>query len=147
MAWQLKGKVAKCDHREYGFAQIHVKKLGNGSDVLFEGLGDELEVRGGGVSLKSHVDLPRRAFRSGCPTGINYPKSLQTFTSSDIHPLPPLRPSSTTTSRGMVSSSIPRSPTLHAGEKLSESSFSISAGVLRTGPWLVMSILSVLGHY
>lgn len=46
MAWQLKGKVAKCDHREYGFAQIHVKKLGNGSDVLFEGLGDELEVRG-----------------------------------------------------------------------------------------------------
>jgi len=46
MAWQLKGKVAQCDHREYGFAQIHVKKVGNGADALFEGLGDKLEVRG-----------------------------------------------------------------------------------------------------
>lgn len=45
MAWQLKGKVAECDHREYGFAQIHVEKIGNGADMLFEGLGDELEVR------------------------------------------------------------------------------------------------------
>ena len=46
MAWQLKGKVAKCEHREYGFAQIHVNKAGNGADVFFEGLGDEFEVRG-----------------------------------------------------------------------------------------------------
>lgn len=45
MAWQLKGKVAECDHREYGFAQIHVEKIGNGADMLFEGLGDDLEVR------------------------------------------------------------------------------------------------------
>jgi GMP synthase (glutamine-hydrolysing) len=45
MAWQLKGKVAECDHREYGFAQIHVEKIGNGADILFEGLGEELEVR------------------------------------------------------------------------------------------------------
>jgi len=44
MAWQLKGKVANCDHREYGFAQICVNKIGNGADVLFEGLGDEFEV-------------------------------------------------------------------------------------------------------
>ncbi|KAF9778903.1 GMP synthase [Thelephora terrestris] len=44
MAWQLKGKVAECDHREYGFAQIHVEKIGNGADILFEGLGEELEV-------------------------------------------------------------------------------------------------------
>lgn len=44
MAWQLKGKVANCDHREYGFAQIRVNKIGNGADVLFEGLGDEFEV-------------------------------------------------------------------------------------------------------
>ena len=47
MAWQLKGKVARCDHREYGFAQIRVDKIGNGADALFEGLGDELEVREG----------------------------------------------------------------------------------------------------
>lgn len=45
MAWQLKGKVAKCERREYGFAHIQVKKVGNGGDALFEGLGDELEVR------------------------------------------------------------------------------------------------------
>ncbi|KAF9647026.1 GMP synthase [Thelephora ganbajun] len=44
MAWQLKGKVAKCERREYGFAQIHVKKIGSDADVLFEGLGGELEV-------------------------------------------------------------------------------------------------------
>ena len=47
MAWQLKGKVARCDHREYGFAQIRVDNIGNGADALFEGLGDELEVREG----------------------------------------------------------------------------------------------------
>lgn len=45
MAWQLKGKVAQCERREYGFAQIHVEKIGNGADALFEELGDELEVR------------------------------------------------------------------------------------------------------
>ena len=46
MAWQLKGEVAQCNRREYGFAQIQVERIGNGADVLFEGLGDELEVRG-----------------------------------------------------------------------------------------------------
>ena len=54
MAWQLKGKVAKCEHREYGFAQIHVNKLGSGADVLFEGLGGELEVRGWRSAAKSY---------------------------------------------------------------------------------------------
>lgn len=44
MAWQLKGKVAKCERREYGFAQIRIEKDKNGPDALFEGLGDELEV-------------------------------------------------------------------------------------------------------
>jgi hypothetical protein len=68
MAWQLKGKVAKCEHREYGFAQIHVKKLGNGADVLFEGLGDELEVRDG-VALQSRVDLPRKFSGLDVPRG------------------------------------------------------------------------------
>ncbi len=48
MAWNLKGKVAKCEHREYGFAQVQISKIGgqsNGADALFEGLGDELQVR------------------------------------------------------------------------------------------------------
>ncbi|CAK5269666.1 unnamed protein product [Mycena citricolor] len=48
IAWQLKGSVTKCDHREYGFAQIKLKKIGGGNaatvDSLFEGLGDEMQV-------------------------------------------------------------------------------------------------------
>ncbi|KAJ7716964.1 hypothetical protein DFH07DRAFT_861744 [Mycena maculata] len=47
MAWQMKGKVDKCDHREYGFAQVHMSKIGGDNasvDALFEGLGDEMQV-------------------------------------------------------------------------------------------------------
>lgn len=48
IAWNLGGTVAKCEHREYGFARVQVNKFGSeGSsvDALFEGLGDEMEVR------------------------------------------------------------------------------------------------------
>ena len=47
MAWNMKGQVAKCEHREYGFAQVQISKIGGpnaGVDALFEGLGDELQV-------------------------------------------------------------------------------------------------------
>ncbi|KAF8591176.1 GMP synthase [Ramaria rubella] len=47
MAWNLGGKVDKCDHREYGFAQIQVSKLGpehKYADSLFKGMEDGLEV-------------------------------------------------------------------------------------------------------
>jgi GMP synthase (glutamine-hydrolysing) len=47
MAWHYKGKVAKCDHREYGFAQVQMRTTGKLSvdvDALFEGLGDEMQV-------------------------------------------------------------------------------------------------------
>lgn len=47
MAWNLKGKVTKCDHREYGFAQLQISMIGSGdepADALFEGLGDEMQV-------------------------------------------------------------------------------------------------------
>ncbi|KAF9459952.1 GMP synthase [Collybia nuda] len=47
MAWNLGGKVSPCDHREYGFAQVQIKKVENSStsvDALFEGLGDEMQV-------------------------------------------------------------------------------------------------------
>lgn len=47
IAWNLKGKVAKCDHREYGFAQVKISKLGDENstvDALFQGLGDEMQV-------------------------------------------------------------------------------------------------------
>lgn len=45
MAWQLKGSVSKCDHREYGFAQLQVLSLGesNSVDALFEGLGTDMQ--------------------------------------------------------------------------------------------------------
>ncbi|THV05030.1 GMP synthase [Dendrothele bispora CBS 962.96] len=47
MAWNLKGKVAKCDHREYGFANVKISKIHEGDspvDALFQGLGDEMQV-------------------------------------------------------------------------------------------------------
>ncbi len=47
MAWNMKGKVAKCDHREYGFAQVQISKIGGeskGADALFQDLGEELQV-------------------------------------------------------------------------------------------------------
>jgi hypothetical protein len=48
IAWNLGGTVAKCSHREYGFARVQVNKFGSDRssvDALFEGLGDEMEVR------------------------------------------------------------------------------------------------------
>jgi GMP synthase (glutamine-hydrolysing) len=48
IAWNLGGTVAKCDHREYGSARIQINKLGSDQssvDALFEGLGDDMEVR------------------------------------------------------------------------------------------------------
>ncbi|KII85294.1 hypothetical protein PLICRDRAFT_45483 [Plicaturopsis crispa FD-325 SS-3] len=45
IAWTHKGTVAKCDHREYGFAQVKINKGSNDStNALFEGLGDEMQV-------------------------------------------------------------------------------------------------------
>ncbi|TFK65108.1 GMP synthase [Pluteus cervinus] len=46
LAWNLGGKVDKSDHREYGFAQVQISKLGdNGTvDALFKGIGDEMQV-------------------------------------------------------------------------------------------------------
>ncbi|KAL1684742.1 GMP synthase [Schizophyllum commune] len=46
IAWHMKGNVSKCDHREYGFASVHINKLASNSaaDALFDGLGDSLEV-------------------------------------------------------------------------------------------------------
>jgi GMP synthase-like glutamine amidotransferase len=45
IAWQLGGTVAKCDHREYGFARVDITSSSNArTDTLFAGLGAELEV-------------------------------------------------------------------------------------------------------
>ncbi|KAJ3788283.1 hypothetical protein GGU11DRAFT_798138 [Lentinula aff. detonsa] len=47
MAWALKGKVERSDHREYGFAQLQINKIHDGDspvDALFRGLGEEMQV-------------------------------------------------------------------------------------------------------
>ncbi|KAG6334273.1 hypothetical protein ID866_4813, partial [Astraeus odoratus] len=45
IAWNLKGEVTNCSHREYGYAAIEMSRFGNGTaDALFEGLGDEMQV-------------------------------------------------------------------------------------------------------
>lgn len=45
IAWNLGGEVTKCDHREYGSANITIAKHGNGSaDALFAGFKDEMKV-------------------------------------------------------------------------------------------------------
>ncbi|KAF8625229.1 hypothetical protein AX17_006895 [Amanita inopinata Kibby_2008] len=47
MAWNLQGKVTKCEHREYGHAMLQLTKIGgenSTADALFEGLGDEMQV-------------------------------------------------------------------------------------------------------
>uniref|UniRef100_A0A0W0G4W9 GMP synthase [glutamine-hydrolyzing] n=1 Tax=Moniliophthora roreri TaxID=221103 RepID=A0A0W0G4W9_MONRR len=47
MAWNLKGKVAKCEHREYGYASVKINKINEGDspvDALLKGLGEEMQV-------------------------------------------------------------------------------------------------------
>ena len=60
IAWNLGGTVAKCSHREYGFARVQINKFGSDRssvDALFEGMGDEMEVR------RTSFDLSRDAAR------------------------------------------------------------------------------------
>lgn len=48
IAWNLGGTIAKCSHREYGSARVQINKFGSDQssvDALFEGMGDEMEVR------------------------------------------------------------------------------------------------------
>lgn len=47
MAWSHGGKVGKCDHREYGFAEVDVVKAESKNPLankLFDGLGDKFQV-------------------------------------------------------------------------------------------------------
>ncbi|KAI0034728.1 hypothetical protein K488DRAFT_77043 [Vararia minispora EC-137] len=61
MAWILGGQVAKCDHREYGFAQVQIATFGGGSaDALFAGLGAEMEVW---MSHGDQLSVPPTDFR------------------------------------------------------------------------------------
>ncbi len=47
MAWSLGGKVGKCDHREYGFAEVKVVKSESQNPLankLFEGFEGDFQV-------------------------------------------------------------------------------------------------------
>ena len=55
MAWQMKGKVAACEHREYGFAQLEVQKVGGSVDALFETLDSVMQ-----VSLSTVIALDQK---------------------------------------------------------------------------------------
>jgi GMP synthase (glutamine-hydrolysing) len=59
MAWNLKGQVAQCDHREYGFAKVKVARFGSNSvDALFENLGTELEASIMSLSCLQALSVP-----------------------------------------------------------------------------------------
>ena len=62
------GKVIGCDHREYGFAQVEVIKLGTGhelADRLFEGFDGSIQVR---ICVLYILHFFHRVTRSGCLT-------------------------------------------------------------------------------
>ena len=52
MAWNMEGKVAACDRREYGFARLQVTRIGSSVDALFESLEDQFQVRGSFFALR-----------------------------------------------------------------------------------------------
>jgi hypothetical protein len=83
----MKGKVSKCDHREYGFAQLQVRKLGatGGSvDALFEGLGDEMQVTSHCECSFVWRSQTWLLHRYGCHTEINSLKCQRISISLDL---------------------------------------------------------------
>jgi hypothetical protein len=127
IAWNLKGKVAKCDHREYGFAQVNITRVGGADsevDALFEGLGDDMQV----CARLSRVDFASLAHcgmfdRSGCPMEISYRRFHPTSTLLAIQSRLRSQPSRTIPSPFMVFSSIQKSHIHPAERRLSVDSY------------------------
>lgn len=95
LAWTFKGKVDKSSHREYGFAQLKVIKLGSGfetADALFDGLDSEMQVEHSNIIFI--LTFADACPRSGCPIAISFPAclpisiSLQPPTPPHMPPLP-----------------------------------------------------------
>lgn len=109
MAWNLQGKVAKCEHREYGYAQIQISKVGDSGssvDALFDGLGEEMQVR---ADLRHLCSFSLTLFRSGCRTVTSFLNSpLTSMLSEELRQLLML-PSRTTLNRSTGYSSIQKS--------------------------------------
>jgi hypothetical protein len=138
MAWHFGGKVAKCDRREYGCAQLRMTNFddtGAGSSLhaLFEGMGEEVQVY-------DHVALLSRPFlndffRFGCPTVTNFPRNHLVFASSARQIQRHLQPSLTKSSRSTEFNFTQRSRAHLAGRKSSAVSWSTYAAVGRIGQW------------
>jgi hypothetical protein len=137
MAWNLGGEVAKCDHREYGFAQVQISKLGNtsGVDALFDGLGDEMQVRLLVFILSNAKGL--RCTRSGCRTATSFRVSRRNFTSlvkQRVHRMPL---SHITRNLSMASNFILRLRIHREERRLLVDSYSTLSAAKLTGPWYV----------
>lgn len=135
------GTVSKCDHREYGFAQLQVVRLeGEGQsssssvDALFEGLGDEMQVHL--MSTYSFLQVSRAfSLRSGCHTATSFHPSLPTSTLSDALRPPPSPPSPIIPSLSTASSSMRKSRTQNEARKSLAASSSTFANASLTGRW------------
>ena len=149
MAWTMGGRVARCDHREYGFAQVQLSKIGGDNasvDALFEGLGDEMQVRLSPSRLYPLPQTRRARLRYGCPTATSSPRSPPISTSSAARRTRPSPPLPTTPNHSMASSSTPKSRTRPAGRKWSADSCSASAAANQTGPWCAPPSSPCLDH-
>lgn len=112
IAWNLGGTVAKCSHREYGFAHVQINKFGSDCssvDALFEGLGDEMEVLGHYFYDSWCRRLTRLdPVRCGCLMAIRSLRPLRNSTSSVIRNPRPMLPLPITRNRSTVFNSIQR---------------------------------------
>ena len=157
MAWNLKGKIAKCSHREYGYAAVKIKKVHEGDspvDALFRGLGEEMQ-----ASLKCDfmsqfgingrlLGSNFRRYRYGCRTGISCPKSPLVSMLSDIQTLRHLLQLRTIPSHSTESNFIRRLLTPREERKSSEGLFWIYVVAKTFGLWCVwgFSTPEVFGH-
>ena len=105
----MKGKVVKCDHREYGFAQLKVAKVEASSavvDALFETLGDEMQVSQCSVYHLIPLCMSLVSLRFGCRMVTNCLRYHQNFTLLGTQALLPMLPLPIIRSPSMVSNFI-----------------------------------------
>lgn len=148
MAWNMGGTVTKCDHREYGFAEIEISKIGGeaAADTLFKGLGNQMQVRHWTLARRERSDLALTCWgfvvlfliRFGCPMAISCLRYQKISTLSDILIPRPMPLSLTIPNPVTASNSIQRSRTLLEERRSSVVSFSTSANVDQIGLWHVL---------
>ena len=145
MAWHFGGKVAKCDHREYGLAQVQMGENGgrnaNSSvNALFEGMGKEMQVQDDITSLPTQFQ--DQFSRFGCRTATNFPRYRSVFLSSATRTQLRSPPSLIMSSLSTAFSSTQRSRTRLAARRSSTVLWLTFAAVDRTGQWSRYPMLS-----